>query len=44
MKYGELTTSRDIYTPEEHAEEWMQNIADFKWLCHEWFHHVRTAT
>ena len=19
----------------------MQNNADFKWLCHEWFHHVR---
>ena len=19
----------------------MQNYDDFKWLCHEWFHHVR---
>ena len=21
--------------------QWMQNNADLKWLCHEWFHHVR---
>ena len=32
----------DIYTPEECADEWMQNNADFNWLCHEWFHHVPT--
>ena len=33
-----------IYTNEEHVEEWMQNFADFKWLCHEWFQRDRTAT
>ena len=31
----------DIYTPEDCADEWRQNNADFKLLCHEWFHHVR---
>ena len=31
----------DIYTSEECAEDWRQNNADSKLLCHEWFHHVR---
>ena len=34
---SECAKWHDIYTP---ADEWMQNNADFKWLCHEWFHHV----
>ena len=37
----EFTKWHDIYIPEEYADELMQNNADFKWLCHEWFHHVR---
>ena len=28
------------YTPEECAGEWMQNNAEFRWLCHEWFRRV----
>ena len=38
---SELVEWHDIYIPEKCADEWMQNNADFKWLCHEWFHHVR---
>ena len=35
---SEFAKWHDIYTPEECADEWRQNNADFKWLCHEWFH------
>ena len=38
---SEFTKWHDIHTPKEYAGERMQNNADFKWLCHEWFHHVR---
>ena len=39
---SEYASGHDIYTPEECADEWMPlNAADFKWLWHEWFHHVR---
>ena len=31
----------DIYTLEECVDERKQNNADFKLLCHEWFHHVQ---
>ena len=40
----EFATWHDIYTPEECADEWRQNNADFKLLCHEWFHHVGHCT
>ena len=38
---SEFAKWHDIYTPNECADELMQNNADFKWLYHEWFHHVR---
>ena len=31
----------DVYTPEGCVDKRRQNFADFKLLCHEWFHHVR---
>ena len=31
----------DFYTPEECVDEWRQNNADLKLLCHECFHHVQ---
>ena len=38
---SEFAKWHDIYIAEECAGEWMRNDADFKWLCHEWFYHVR---
>ena len=36
---SEFIKWHDIYTPEECADEWRQNNADLKLLCHEWFHY-----
>ena len=36
---SEFAKWHDTFTPVECADEWMQNNADFKWLCHEWLHH-----
>ena len=36
---SEFAKWNDIYIPEECEDEWRQNNADLKLLCHEWFHH-----
>ena len=38
---SEFVIWHNIYIPEGCADEWMQNDADCKWLCHEWFHYTR---
>ena len=38
---SELAKWHDICTSEECVDELRQNNADFKLLCHEWFHRVR---